>query len=270
MIEQLLHRFLKVPYVLSVRTIKRAKKPRATVLLIHGIGNSGAEWDEVIAKMPSDISVYVIDLLGFGESPKPKWAQYNATTQARSVIATLLKLWPRQRLILVGHSLGALVAIEVARRYPLLVQSLVLCSPPLYAPNTAKRIPNNDEVLRRIYRRLEKYPEELIRLSPIAVRYKIVNKAYNVTTDNVDSYLATLKSSIINQTSYQDIARIKRPITLMYGTFDPLVIGRNFKKAAKLNPSINLVAMLLGHEITKKYAQRIVREVTEHANKTYK
>ena len=65
-------------------------------------------------------------MLGFGQSPRPQWAVYDAKTQARSVIATLLKLRFSTPLTIVGHSLGALVAIEMALRYPLLVKKLFL------------------------------------------------------------------------------------------------------------------------------------------------
>ncbi len=269
MIEQFLHRILRIPYTLHVQMIRKVKKPRATVLFIHGIGQSGAEWESVIARLPDDLAVYSVDLLGFGDSPSPAWATYNAVSQARSVAATIVKLLPRQPLIIVGHSLGALVAIELARRYSPFIQSLVLCSPPLYKPQEIKRIPNNDEILRLLYRRLDKYPEELVKISSLAVRYKIVNKAYNLTRDNVSSYLATLKASIINQTSYEDIVHLKLPISLLYGVFDPLVIGRNYKQVAKANRRIKLTSMLLGHEITPRYAQQIVHEVDKHANKTY-
>src|SRR5438094_99045 len=129
MMSAIIHRWLRLPYTLHVRYNKKPKKPHATVLFIHGLGNTGDAWKEVIDKLPDDIRVISIDLLGFGQSPRPNWAVYNAKTQARSVLATFLKLRLRTPVYVVGHSLGALVGIEVAKRYPLLVKGLVLCSP---------------------------------------------------------------------------------------------------------------------------------------------
>ena len=133
MIKRLFHQYLGVPYRLNIRELRKVKKPRATLLFIHGIGSSGAEWQEVIKHIPQDVSIVTIDLLGFGESPRPEWARYDASEQAKAVIATLLRNRVATRMVVVGHSLGALVAVEVARKYPLLVKSLVLCSPPFYA-----------------------------------------------------------------------------------------------------------------------------------------
>ena len=144
----LLHRLLKVPYALHAEVIRSEKQPVATVLFIHGIGNNGHAWDEVIAKLPSDIKIVTVDLLGFGQSPSPSWALYDARTQARSVLATFLKLRLRGPIIIVGHSLGALVAVDIARRYPLIVKSLILCSPPFYQlhEDEKKLLPRADEV----------------------------------------------------------------------------------------------------------------------------
>jgi cis-3-alkyl-4-acyloxetan-2-one decarboxylase len=91
--------------------------------------------------------VIVVDLLGFGDSPKPDWATYDARTQAQSLAKTLLGLGLTQRVVLVGHSMGSLVAVEFAKRYPALVKALVLCSPPLYNVD-----PRDDKRLLKILR----------------------------------------------------------------------------------------------------------------------
>ena len=93
MLNTIIHRWLRVPYTLNIYANRRVKRPKATVLFLHGIGNSGAAWQEVIDRLPSDIRVISIDLLGFGKSSRPNHATYNATTQARAVIATLLRAY---------------------------------------------------------------------------------------------------------------------------------------------------------------------------------
>jgi hypothetical protein len=116
MLYTLLHKYLRIPYALHVHVVRKPRQARATVLFLHGIGTSGAAWDDVVKGLPKDVAVIAVDLLGFGKSPSPEWAKYSAATQARSLIATLLRLNIRQRLIIVGHSMGALVAVETANR----------------------------------------------------------------------------------------------------------------------------------------------------------
>lgn len=267
MFDTIIHRWLKVPYTLNVGVLRNVKKPRATLLFIHGIGTSSAEWDETIEKLPDDIAILTIDLLGFGESPAPYWALYDAQTQAKSVITTLLKLRLRRRLVVVGHSLGALVAIEVAKRYPLLVKSLVLCAPPLYRSSTKRLLPNGDDVLKYIYSRLDKHPAELVALSRLAVKYKLAAKTINLTTDNIGSYLATLKASIVNQTSFDDLKELQKPVTICYGAFDAVIIEKNYKRIARDNSSVKLVKILAGHEVTGRFIKPLVREIDFHARK---
>lgn len=264
MLDTALHRWLRIPYTLHVGTRRRAKKPVATVVLIHGIGSSSAMWDDVVAGLPENVEVLTIDLLGFGKSSRPAWAIYNAKTQARSVIATLLKVAPRGRIILVGHSLGALVAVEVAKRYPLLVRSLVLCSPPFYQTDLEEqRLPNRDQLLRRLYVQAQRYPEQIVAISALALKYGLVNKAFDVTSDNVDTYIAALEANIINQTSLEDAKTLRQPTTIIHGMLDPVVIRKNLKAVAKANSNVTFKQIVAGHEITGLYTKAVIDATTE-------
>jgi len=263
------HRWLRLPYTLYVHDdIRKVKKPRATVLFIHGIGNTGASWDDVIRALPDDLRLVSIDLLGFGKSKSPAWAVYNAKTQARSVLATYLKLRLSGQVIIVGHSLGALVAIEIAKRYPLLVKSLVLCSPPFYREDPVKRrlFPESDRMLKRLYTRMATHPEELLAISRVLKRLGLVNKSFNLTRDNSASYISALEASIINQTSFDDAVRLKTPMHILYGRLDPAVIYRNLKGVVDRNPNARLTTLLAGHEVVGLFIPAVVRAIDEAAS----
>lgn len=240
------------------------KKPRATILFIHGIGNTGAAWDDVIAKLPQDLRIISIDLLGFGSSASPKWAVYNAKTQATSVLATYLKLRIVSPTIVVGHSLGSLVAIEMAKRYPLLVRSLILCSPPLYSSvKKTSLLPSSESLLRQLYKSAYERPENFVKLASIAMKYELINKSFNVTPDNVDSYMAALQSMIINQTSMDDAQKIKVPTTIIRGTLDPWVVTKNLKRLARSNPNVKLKSIIAGHEVKGRYVPAVVKVIMD-------
>lgn len=252
------HRYLRVPYTLNTVEFQSPKKPRATFVLIHGIGNTLHSWDEVAALMPHNVRIIGVDLLGFGESPRPTWAVYNVKTQARSVSATLLKLGLTHRPIIVGHSLGALVSVEIAKRYALLPRRLVLCSPPFYKPKVdGKLIGSPDDMLRLLYEAAKKHPEQLERLSPLAVKMGLANKALNVTSDNIASYIAALESSIINQTSLQDVTKLRLPIDIFYGIFDPVVIKKHITDLRAAHDNIVATRLPVGHEIVGGYAKTL-------------
>ncbi|MCD8561755.1 alpha/beta hydrolase [Candidatus Saccharibacteria bacterium] len=258
-----LRRYLRVPYTLNTYEFASPKKPKATVVLVHGIGNSLHAWDEVVARLPNDIRVIGVDLLGFGGSPKPAWAKYSASTQARALGLTLASLRLTQQPIIVGHSLGALVAIETARRYGLLIKQLLLCNPPFYRPESEAKtgVLNQERILRELYRVARKHPEQLQSLSPMAVKLGLANKALNITGDNVSAYVAALEASIINQTSLRDVRRLQLSIRILYGAFDPVVIKKHIVRLGKDRKNVTVRRVLAGHEITGSYVKVVAEEI---------
>lgn len=262
MFDTFMHRYLRIPYSLNVHIDQKAKRPRATVLLLHGIGNSAAAWDEIVRELPNDIRVISVDLLGFGDSPSPRWTKYDIGIQARSVAATLVGLGIRQPMIIVGHSMGALTAIEIAKRYPLIVRSLILCSPPLYDDVQRRQLlPDPNILLRHFYRLVMKAPATVVTAAPLAVKLRIVGKAFNVTRENVDIYMAALESSIIKQTSMRDILKLNKPIRMLHGTFDPVVIKKNLDNVASANASAELTVVPAGHELLGLYIPAVVKAI---------
>lgn len=263
MFDKVIHRWLRVPYTLYVREFRAPKKPRATVVMLHGIGNTGEAWKKVADKLPEDISIIAVDLLGFGLSPRPSWTTYSTMTQARSVMLTLLKLRMRSPVVLVGHSLGSLVAIEIAKRYPFFAASLILCSPPFYELNAKERriLPHPDSVLRNLYRTVRRYPERFLKMASVAMRYKLINESFNVTDENVATYMNTLEAAIINQSSIDDVRKVRLPVQIIRGTLDPVVVARNVKKLAKMHDTISLKEVVASHEIKGLFVGAVSREI---------
>ena len=266
--DTVIHKWLKVPYTLHVTKFATPKRPKATFVLIHGIGNSAKAWDEVVSYLPDNVRVIGIDLLGFGQSPRPGWIKYDARTQARAVGATLLKLRLTQRPTLVGHSLGSLVAIEVAKRYPFLAKNLILCSPPFYKQTAEKRrLLQRDEILKDLYRRAKKFPQTLESISPLIVKLKLATKAFDVNAGNVSTYFEALESSMVNQTSLEDATRLNLPMTIMYGTLDPVVIGSHIQKLAKSNSNVTAKKIVTGHELMGRYTKFVAQTMSDSVKK---
>lgn len=96
------------------------------VLLIHGIVGCAAQWDQVIPLLAERYTVVAPDLLGHGQSAKPR-GDYSLGAYAASVRDLLLALGHR-RATVVGHSLGGGVAMQFAYEYPPFAERLVLVS----------------------------------------------------------------------------------------------------------------------------------------------
>lgn len=257
-LDTLLYRWLRVPYRLHSVRLRHPKNPRHTVILLHGLGNSSKSWRAIAKQLPPDVRVIAIDLLGFGDSPKPKWATYTIATQARAVAKTVWGLGLDHRPIIVGHSMGALVAIELAKRFPLAIKQLVLCSPPLYQESSDKAY-NRDRMLRDFYETIRLHPDTLQLVAPMAAKLGIIGESFNIQGRRVQYFIAALESGIIHQTSLADAERLRLPITILYGIFDPVVVGQHLKELAQDNAHVSVKSFPVGHEIIGRF-QTIVAE----------
>jgi pimeloyl-ACP methyl ester carboxylesterase len=98
----------------------------SAVVLIHGITGSSRTWEEVIAPLAQHHTVIAPDLLGHGESAKPR-GDYSLGAYASGVRDLLIALGVDKATI-VGHSLGGGVAMQFAYQFPERVERLVLVS----------------------------------------------------------------------------------------------------------------------------------------------
>jgi pimeloyl-ACP methyl ester carboxylesterase len=95
------------------------------VVLVHGIGNSGASWEPVLPLIAdSGVEVVAIDLPGHGKSSKDR-GDYSLGSLA-STLRDLLDHLAYERAVIVGHSLGGGVALQFAYQYPARCDGLVL------------------------------------------------------------------------------------------------------------------------------------------------
>lgn len=98
----------------------------APALLLHGFGASIGHWRDNIHGLAADRSVYALDLLGFGGSAKPE-IPYTVDLWVEQVYS----FWQErisQPVILTGHSVGGLVSVILAARYPQMVKGVCLIS----------------------------------------------------------------------------------------------------------------------------------------------
>ncbi len=90
--------------------------PRPVVLLLHGIASRSAQWEGVMSRLAVHVHVLAPDLLGHGESAKPR-GDYSLGAHACG-IRDLLSALGHDRVTVVGHSLGGGIAMQFAYQFP--------------------------------------------------------------------------------------------------------------------------------------------------------
>lgn len=102
----------------------RAAGEGPVLVLVHGIAGSSLTWDGVIGPLARDFTVVAPDLLGHGESAKPR-GDYSLGAYA-SGLRDLLAVLGHDRATILGHSLGGGVAMVFAYQFPERTERLVL------------------------------------------------------------------------------------------------------------------------------------------------
>lgn len=105
----------------------------SSLLFLHALGASGRYWQGQLGPLPRTHRCLLPDLLGFGRSPKPHLA-YTVADHLAALRATLMARHATGRpLVLVGHSLGAVLALEYAAAFLNDVMGVIVLGLPCYA-----------------------------------------------------------------------------------------------------------------------------------------
>ena len=94
------------------------------IILIHGFCETHKIWEDIADSLALNNSVFCLDLPGFGKSPIPE-QEFSVSDIAAQVIEWIHENG-FENPILVGHSLGGYIALEIARQNSIKLKGLVL------------------------------------------------------------------------------------------------------------------------------------------------
>jgi pimeloyl-ACP methyl ester carboxylesterase len=103
---------------------------KATVVLVHGWTCDSSSWDAQVPVLAKRYRVITLDLPGHGRSGAPKDGKFSMDLFARAVEAVRAEAHA-EKIVLVGHSMGAPVIRQYARLFPEHVAGLVAVDGPL-------------------------------------------------------------------------------------------------------------------------------------------
>jgi pimeloyl-ACP methyl ester carboxylesterase len=106
------------------------------VLLIHGLGEDSALWDEQIACLGKEYRLIVPDLPGSGRSPLMSGAP--SIDELADAVKALCDKAGVGQCILIGHSMGGYIALAFAEKYPDRLRAFGLFHSTAYADSEEK------------------------------------------------------------------------------------------------------------------------------------
>lgn len=99
------------------------------LLLLHGFDSSFLEYRRIAPLLSSRFQLYIPDLFGFGFSPRPRTADYGREPVLRHLDSVLQRIPGNRPVGVIGASMGGAVAVEMARRQPDRINTLLLLAP---------------------------------------------------------------------------------------------------------------------------------------------
>lgn len=229
---------------MAYRDVPSATIPGRTVLLLHGKNFSGYYWERVIRVLTSrGFRVIAPDQIGFGLSSRPdihySFHQMAATTKV------LLDQLGIQRVYVVGHSMGGMLAVRFALLYPERVRKLVL-EDPIGLEDYRAMVPQAtidtlyESELKATYEQFLDYQKSYyVTWKPEYEKY-VQDQAWVLGTG--DYPRAALASALTSEMAYEqpvcyEFARIKTPTLILIGHDDRTVPGK-----ARLSPEMKAIA----------------------------
>lgn len=246
-----------------------------TLVFLHGIAGSTASWGAPFRALAGSHRVLLVDLLGFGRSPKPA-VDYSLHDHLDALDHTLTSLGV-VRPVIVGHSMGALLALAYAAHRPQAVQRLLLLALPWYASAAEARERIARQSLFNRWLAMETPWAHaactlmcharpwLMPLMPRLLRDVPPEVARDVLRHNWLSYSRSLRHLVIESNPAAGLARLQAPTLLVQGEQDETAPVEPVALGITACPQARLETIAAGHHMIFTHAQELADRVQRFA-----
>ena len=176
------------------------------IIFLHGWVGSWRYWVPSMQSASTSYRAYALDLWGFGHTA---WNPPAYTLEHQTeLLGGFLEALGIGRIALVGHGLGAVVALLYAAKYPQVVDRLMLTSLPLGKNNLHPRL-STASVADLVDWLIQKQPAseitrlDALRADPLAIR--------------------TFLNDISSLDALEILQQLQTPCLIVYGQLDPIV-----------------------------------------------
>ncbi len=218
----------------------KPKGDKPTVVLMHGKNFNGHYWTSTAKYLnEAGYGVLIPDQIGFGKSSKPKDYQFSFPALANNTHQLITSLGIKRPIVL-GHSMGGMLASRYALMFPEQVRKLILLNP-IGLENYLSYVQYKDT---DFFYDLElgKTPEKIIAYQKQNYYDGKWNQDYEQLTHFLSGQIqgpdhelmawvnAKTYDMIFTQPVITEFDQFKMPVALILGTRDRTGPGRNWKK----------------------------------------
>jgi pimeloyl-ACP methyl ester carboxylesterase len=192
------------------------------VILLHAMGSNSEMWHDQVKNLSSHFKVVVYDIRGFGRSLSPPNYDMNTWVEDLSTLMTSLKI---EKACVVGFSMGGLIALRFAIKFPDLLQGLVLSgSLGELAEPGVQLFKNRAELVKRegiepiVENTLNGFADDFKGARP-----EIINWYSNILRKNDPEQYAYACKCLWESAGELPLTEVTSPVLVMRGTKDPLI-----------------------------------------------
>lgn len=193
------------------------------LVLLHGMSNNSQSWRRQLEGLKENFTVIAWDAPGYGQSSDPK-EEFQSFSQFADVLKEFIEALPYESVYLLGHSMGAAIAIDFSSRFPSMVRSLILAdatrgSAALSAEENEKRLQNRlhsienldpkEIAANRVYALLAPNPNEEVKKEAEKIMGQVRLAGYRAVA-----------YSLYNQNQMDILATISAPTLIICGEED--------------------------------------------------
>lgn len=237
--QKLRHDFAEQQVILNDQSLLAIREvgQGPTVILLHGISSGSASWVNVACQLAEHARVIAWDAPGYGKSTALTNSCPKASDYAEKLVLLINQL-AIKRCTLVGHSLGALMAMATAVELKEVVEQVVLIS-----PARGYGDPSQAEVAKNVK---EQRLSNLAKLGVVGMAEQRAPFMLSTTTDSKKLGLVRWNMMRLNPTGYKqavemlcgdDLVRytpLACPVELHYGDQDVITTPANCIALAKM------------------------------------
>jgi len=256
------------------------------LIMLHGLGDETDTWRHVFLPISEHYHTFAIDLPGFGRSDKPD-VDYTPEFMINVVVELLAQL-KINKAILLGSSLGGILAHGLAIFHPERVKGLILVGGALLQTEPIQdrgirlmRVPLLGEwlytrlrkdpdaayaSLSNVYHQLEKLPEKDRKFLYNRVNQRVWSdgqrRAYLSTLRNLSPWIKNFQAQMPDL-----LSNLKVPTLIIRGEYDQLFSDTSAKELVKIQPRAKSVVLPnVGHLPHQENPEVFLQEIRASLN----
>lgn len=242
---------------------------KKNIVFLHGFCETKEMWNDFQEELSKDHNVYCLDLPGFGDF------NFDVTdleiSDIAQIISNEIKKLAIEKYVLIGHSLGGYVALEILKNNPNGISGLGLINSTVFADSDERKNKRNDVISFIEKHGSAKFVKSFVpQLFIASKREECKTEIQNLISNGKDIFEKTLiettKAMQIRNDNREVIISAKIPIQFIVGKNDKSVLYEDSLQQAAM-PKVSIVTILddCGHmamfeqrEITFKSIQHLL------------